>query len=272
MDFSLFAKVLFLGIVEGLTEFLPISSTGHLIILGDIIDYTGDPSSKVFKIVVQLGAILAICWHYRVRLFSAIKNAPNNKTERHFLSLLIVGFLPAAFFGALLHSVIKNYLFHPIVVATALIVGGFIILWVERRAFSPRILAVNDMKFWDAIKVGLMQCLAMCPGVSRSGATIIGGMFLGLSRKTATEFSFFLAIPTMFGATFYDIYKNWDILNSGDFLAFAVGFVASFLAAVLTVNALLKFVANHTYNIFAYYRIAFGGFVLLSMPWIQWAN
>lgn len=272
MDFLLFAKVLFLGIVEGLTEFLPVSSTGHLIILGDIINYTGNSSSKVFKIVVQLGAILAICWHYRARLLNAIQKSPTDKTERHFLSLLIIGFLPAAFLGALFHSMIKNYLFHPIVVATALILGGLIILWVEKRAFSARILSVGEMKFKDAIQVGFMQCLAMCPGVSRSGATIIGGMFLGLSRKTATEFSFFLAIPTMFGATCYDLYKNWNILNTDDFLAFAVGFIASFLAAVLTVKALLKFVSNHTYNMFAYYRIAFGGFVLLSMPWIQWAD
>ena len=269
IDWLLLSQALILGIVEGLTEFFPISSTGHLIIIGNLIGYD-DESSKVFKVVVQLGAILAICWHYRKRLIQAIQESPNNPIERHFVTLLAVGFLPAAITGATLHSLIKNYLFNPITVASALIVGGLIILWVEKRNFSHKINSLEEMNPTDAFKVGWMQCLAMCPGVSRSGATIIGGMFLGLSRKTATEFSFFLAIPTMFGATFYDLYKNWELLNLHDFQVFAVGFVASFVAAVLSVKALLKFISAHNYNLFAYYRIAFGTLVFAILSWVEW--
>ncbi len=271
MDWLLLSQALLLGVVEGLTEFLPVSSTGHLVIIGSLIQYDNE-ASKVFKIVVQLGAILAVCWHYRARLCFALKNAPTSAPERHFLTILFIGFLPAAFTGATLHSYIKNYLFHPIIVATALIVGGFIILWVEKRDFSNKINSLETLSQKDAFKVGWMQCLAMCPGVSRSGATIIGGMFLGLSRKTATEFSFFLAIPTMFGATLYDLYKNWAFLNGGDFQAFALGFVAAFLSAIFSVQALLKFVSTHSYTLFAYYRILFGVLVFLTLPWIEWTR
>ena len=208
MDLILLLKAAFLGTVEGLTEFLPISSTGHLIILGDLIGYN-DETSKVFKIVIQLGAILAVCWDYRARLGKMLRGLGSEPVEQRFASLLIIAFLPAAVLGLMFHSAIKAYLFNPLTVATALIAGGFIILYVERRAYHPRINSIDEMRWPDALKVGFAQALAMIPGTSRSGATIMGGLIFGLSRKTAAEFSFFLAIPTMFGATAYDLYKNW---------------------------------------------------------------
>ncbi|MDR3353210.1 MAG: undecaprenyl-diphosphate phosphatase [Zoogloeaceae bacterium] len=263
MDFLLLLKALLLGIVEGLTEFLPISSTGHLIIAGSLLDYTNQ-QSKVFEIVVQLGAILAVCWHYRVRIGALARGLFTRPAERRFAGLLVIGFLPSAALGVLLHGIIKTYLFNPLTVALALVVGGFLILWIERGQRQPRLSSMEEMRWPDALKVGFAQALAMFPGVSRSGATIMGGMCFGLSRQAATEYSFFLAIPTMFAATFYDVLKNWEWLRLEDLPVFAIGFVAAFLSGLLAVKALLRFVAHHTFVAFAWYRIVFGGIVLLA--------
>jgi undecaprenyl-diphosphatase len=263
MDFSIYLIALLLGIVEGLTEFLPISSTGHLIVIGDLLGYNDD-ASKVFKIVIQFGAILAVCWDYRQRLIDVATGLATQSASRRFVGLLLVGFLPAAVLGVMFHSTIKGVLFNPLTVATALVVGGLVILYLERRAYHPRIAAVDDMRWADALKVGFAQSLAMIPGTSRSGATIMGGLLFGLSRKTAAEFSFFLAIPTMFAATVYDLYKNRALLDAGDLPVFAVGFVAAFFAAMFAVKAFIRFVANHSFVAFAWYRIAFGLVVLAS--------
>jgi len=263
MDYPLLLKALLLGIVEGLTEFLPISSTGHLIIIGDLLGYT-DASSKVFKIVIQLGAILAVCWDYRLRLTQIVVGLPSDGAAQRFAAMLLIGFLPAAVLGVMFHATIKAVLFNPLTVATALIVGGFIILYVEKRAYHPRILSVDEMRWPDALKVGFAQALAMIPGTSRSGATIMGGVIFGLSRKAATEFSFFLAIPTMFAATVYDLYKNWALLRIEDLPVFAVGFVAAFVAAMWAVKSFIRFISNHTFVVFAWYRIVFGVIVLAT--------
>lgn len=272
MDPILLLKALILGVVEGLTEFLPISSTGHLIIVGSLLNYTDD-QSKVFKIVIQLGAILAVCWDFRERIGQALGGLKSDPVQQRFASLLVIGFLPAAVLGLLFHSTIKNYLFNPLTVAVALIAGGVLILYIERKAYHPRLNSIDAMRWPDALKVGFAQAMAMFPGVSRSGATIMGGLIFGLSRKTATEFSFFLAIPTMFAATVYDVYKNWALLRVEDLPVFAVGFVASFVAAMLTVKALLRYVSNHDFTVFAWYRIIFGLLVLLTakMGWVEWA-
>ena len=272
MDTILLLKAAILGIVEGLTEFLPISSTGHLIIVGDLLDYN-DETSKVFKIVIQLGAILAVCWDYRVRLTNMVVGLPSDPAAQRFASLLFIGFLPAAVLGLMFHSTIKALLFNPITVATALIVGGIIILYVEKRAFHPRINSVDEMRWLDALKIGFAQAVAMIPGTSRSGATIMGGLVFGLSRKTATEFSFFLAIPTMFAATAYDLYKNWGLLRADDLPVFAVGFVTSFIAAMWAVKAFIRFISNHTFTVFAWYRIVFGLIVLATSysGMVQWS-
>jgi undecaprenyl-diphosphatase len=271
MDILLLLKALMLGIVEGLTEFLPISSTGHLIIVGDLLDYN-NAQGKVFEIVIQLGAILSVCWYFRARIGKALGGLATEPAQRRFALLLIVGFLPAALLGLALHHLIKTYLFNPVTVAAALIGGGLLMLLIEKRRMPARIQAVDDMRWPDALKVGFAQAIAMFPGVSRSGATIMGGMLFGLSRQTATEFSFFLAIPTMFAATFYDVAKNWHLLRLDDLPVFAVGFIAAFLSGLVTVKALLRFVAHHTFVGFAWYRIAFGGVVLLT-AWtgiVQW--
>ncbi|MFC5301929.1 undecaprenyl-diphosphate phosphatase [Azospira restricta] len=273
MDLILLLKALLLGVVEGLTEFLPVSSTGHLIIVGDLIGYN-DETSKVFKIVIQLAAILAVCWDYRERLTRVAAGLGSDPAARRFVGLLVVGFLPAAVLGFLFHSTIKSVLFNPITVATALIVGGLIILYLEKRAYHPRIAAVDAMRWPDALKVGFAQALAMIPGTSRSGATIMGGLFFGLSRTTAAEFSFFLAIPTMLAATVYDVYKNWALLRADDLPVFAVGFVASFVTAMWAVRGFIRFVSNHTFIAFAWYRIVFGVIVLAS-AWtgaVSWSH
>lgn len=256
-------KALILGTVEGLTEFLPISSTGHLIILGELLGYN-DASSKVFKVVIQLGAILAVCWDYRQRLTGMVLGLRNAPSERHFAGLLLVGFLPAAVLGFLFHSTIKALLFNPITVASALIVGGCIILYLEKCAYHPHTNSVNEMRWIDALKVGFAQALAMIPGTSRSGATIMGGLVFGLSRKAATEFSFFLAIPTMFAATVYDLYKNWGLLSLDDLPVFVVGFTAAFLSAMWAVKRFIRFVSSHTFAVFAWYRIVLGIVVLAT--------
>ena len=261
VDFILLFKALILGIVEGLTEFLPVSSTGHLIIVGDALNFN-DERGKVFEIAIQLAAILAVCWDYRARIARVAGGLASDATQQRFVLHLLVAFLPAAVLGLLFHSAIKAYLFNPVTVACALIVGGLVILYIEKRAYHPRFEAVDDMSWKQALKIGFAQSIAMFPGVSRAGATIMGGVVFGLSRKAATEFSFFLAIPTMFAATFYDVYKNWHLLHASDLPLFAVGFVASFIAAMLAVKALLHFVSNHTFIPFAWYRIVLGLLVL----------
>ena len=273
MDFPLLLVALVLGIIEGLTEFLPVSSTGHLIIFGDLLGYTDD-TSKVFKIVIQLAAILAVCWDYRERLIKVASGLRTEPSAQRFVGMLFVAFLPAALLGLMFHSKIKALLFNPITVATALVVGGLIILYVEKRAYKPRIMEVEQMRWSDAVKVGFAQALAMIPGTSRSGSTIMGGLIFGLSRKAATEFSFFLAIPTMFAATAYDLYKNWTLLRVEDLPVFAVGFVASFVAAMWAVKSFIRFISNHTFIIFAWYRIAFGLFVLATwyFGWVEWSE
>ncbi|HRA81090.1 MAG TPA: undecaprenyl-diphosphate phosphatase [Thauera sp.] len=273
MDLSLLLVALVLGIIEGLTEFLPVSSTGHLIIFGDLLGYTDD-TSKVFKIVIQLAAILAVCWDYRERLIKVASGLRTEPSAQRFVGLLFIAFLPAAVLGLMFHSKIKALLFNPITVATALVVGGLIILYVEKRAYKPRILEVEQMRWTDAVKVGFAQALAMIPGTSRSGSTIMGGLVFGLSRKAATEFSFFLAIPTMFAATAYDLYKNWAMLRLEDLPVFAVGFIATFISAMWAVKSFIKFISNHTFIVFAWYRIAFGLFVLATwyFGWVQWSE
>lgn len=261
MDISTLIKALVLGIVEGLTEFLPVSSTGHLIIVGDLLNFNDD-TGKVFEIVIQLAAILAVCWAYRLKLVeltTGVMGRPRNRLASHFVLMIVVAFLPAAILGALLHSTIKNVLFNPLVVAGALIVGGLIILIVERpNRYNPRQAGIDDISAGDALKIGLAQAVAMIPGVSRSGATIIGGVIFGMSRAAATEFSFFLAIPTMLGATVLDVYKNWGAFQASDLPVFAVGCIAAFVSAMWTVRFLLRFISSHTFVPFAYYRIVFG--------------
>ncbi|NMG67840.1 undecaprenyl-diphosphate phosphatase [Azoarcus indigens] len=273
MDVQLLLTALLLGIVEGLTEFLPISSTGHLIIVGDLLGYN-DEASTVFKIVIQFAAILAVCWEYRERLIKVAVGLPREREAQRFVGLLFLGFLPAAVLGLMFHSVIKTVLFNPLTVATALVVGGLIILYVEKRAYRPRIDAVEKMGWADAVKIGFAQALAMIPGTSRSGSTIMGGLIFGLSRKTAAEFSFFLAIPTMFAATVYDLYKNWGLLHAQDLPVFAIGFVASFLSAMVAVKTFIRFISNHTFIGFAWYRIVFGLIVLASWQFglVDWSE
>jgi undecaprenyl-diphosphatase len=269
----LILSALILGLIEGLTEFLPVSSTGHLIIAGQLLGFNDD-KGKVFEIAIQLAAIFAVVWEYRHRLGHVLVSMTRDKTSQRFALNLIVAFLPAAVIGFFFIKQIKHYLFNATVVAVALIVGGLLILWAERRKHMVRVLEVEDMRWQDALKVGFAQALAIIPGTSRSGATIIGGLFFGLSRKAATEFSFFLAIPTMFAATLYDVYKNWDLFSLADLPVFAVGAAASFVSAFLCVRWLLRFVSSHDFSIFAWYRIAFGIIVLLTSytGLVHWAK
>ncbi len=262
MDLLLLIKAVVLGLVEGLTEFLPVSSTGHLIIVGDVLHFN-DEIGKAFEIVIQLGAILAICWEYRQRLVQVVGGISREAGAQRFIVNLFIAFLPVAVFGLLFNKAIKAHLFQPFTVAIAFIVGGLIIAWVEKgRRYAPRIHSVDDMRWGDALKIGLAQVLALIPGTSRSGATIIGGMIFGLSRQAATEFSFFLAVPVMFAASFYDLYKHWDLMNGQELGVFAVGFVTAFASAFIATKALIKFVARHTFMVFAWYRIVFGAILL----------
>ena len=272
MDIVLLLKAAIMGIVEGLTEFLPISSTGHLILTGALLGFD-DERAKVFDIAIQSGAILAVIIVYWAKIRATIVNLPSSRRAQRFAANVFIGFLPAGIIGFTVYKAIKTYLFNPPVVAGAFIVGGFIILWVEKMAKPVvRIHDIDDMSGLDALKVGLVQCLGMIPGTSRSGATIIGGMMLGLSRKVAAEFSFFLAIPTLVGATVYSLYKERALLSMADLPLFGVGFVVSFIAAWLCIRWLLKFIATHDFVGFAYYRIAFG-LVVLATAWtgsVQW--
>ena len=263
MDPVLLFKALILGIVEGLTEFLPVSSTGHLILVGDLLNFNSE-REKVFMIAIQLGAILAVCWEYRQKITDVVVGIGSDKSAQRFVLNLFIAFMPAAILGLLFIDVIKQYLFNPLSVATALVIGGIVILWAERRDHKIEVEQVDDMDWKHALKVGCAQCLALIPGTSRSGATIIGGLLFGLSRKAAAEFSFFLAIPIMFAATFYDVYKNRAILEFNDIGMFAVGFVAAFFSALIAVRGLIRFISNHDFTWFAYYRIIFGCIILLT--------
>ncbi len=256
-----------LGVVEGLTEFLPVSSTGHLIVAGSLLGYTGD-RAKLFEIVIQAGAILAVCWEYRAKLLKVAGGIFNDRAAQRFVLNLFVAFLPAAVLGLAFSKAIKANLFAPVPVASAFIIGALVILWAERRQrrnpSTVRINSVDAIRWTDALKIGCAQALALIPGTSRSGATIIGGMLFGLSRTAATEFSFFLAIPTLFAATLYELVKNRELLAGGDLSMIAVGFVVAFVSAFFVVRWLLRYVAHHDFVPFAWYRIAFGVAILAT--------
>jgi undecaprenyl-diphosphatase len=245
---------LILGVVEGITEFLPISSTGHLIVAADLIGATGE-RWNVFNIAIQTGAMLAVVWEYRARFF---------KVDVTLYRNLIVAFMPAAVLGLLFSRYIKSYLFHAVPVALAFIIGGFVILWVERKPRPARVETAEAMTWVDALKVGIAQCFALIPGTSRSGATIIGGMLFGLSRKAATEFSFFLAVPTLVAAGAYDLWKNRALFSADDIGMFSVGFIAAFISAFVVIRWLIRYVATHDFKPFAWYRIVFGAVVLAT--------
>ncbi|MGZ5118591.1 MAG: undecaprenyl-diphosphate phosphatase [Burkholderiales bacterium] len=263
MDVVLLLKALVLGVVEGLTEFLPVSSTGHLIIAGQLLG-VHDEKGKVFEIAIQTGAMLAVVWEYRARFARAVTGLGSDPVAQRFVLNLIVAFIPAAVLGLLFGKFIKAHLFHAIPVALAFIVGGIIILWVERRPRRAVIEHVDQMTWKDALKVGIAQAFALIPGTSRSGATIIGGMLFGLSRRAATEFSFFLAVPTLIAAGAYDLFKHRDLLSTADVPVFGVGFVAAFVSAFVCVRWLIRYVATHDFTIFAWYRIVFGVIVLAT--------
>ncbi|KPK07708.1 MAG: UDP pyrophosphate phosphatase [Betaproteobacteria bacterium SG8_39] len=274
MDASLLSALI-LGIVEGLTEFLPISSTGHLILVGDLLGFN-DERGKVFNVVIQTGAMLAIIWEYRRRFGHALVSVLRERAAQRFWLHLAVAFAPAAVLGLAFGGAIKRLLFKPVPVALAFIVGGLVILWVERRAHRaqpPRVDAVDQMTWRDALLVGIAQSFALIPGTSRSGSTIIGGMIFGLSRRAATEFSFFLAVPTLVAAGAYDFYKNRALFVADDLGLFAVGSAAAFVSAFTVVRWLIRYVANHDFRPFAWYRIAFGAIVLATAysGWVDWS-
>jgi undecaprenyl-diphosphatase len=263
MDIIFWIKVLILGAVEGFTEFLPISSTGHLIIAGQLLGFN-DERGKIFEIVIQTGAMLAIVWEYRVKFAGLMTGITHDRKAQQFVMNLAIAFMPAAILGLAFNKYIKAVLFKPVPVAIAFIVGGIIILWAERRTHTVVVQAVDDMSWKDALKVGCAQAFALIPGTSRSGATIIGGLLFGLSRRAATEFSFFLAVPTLIAAGGYDLFKNRALFDAGDIGMFAVGMTVSFASAFLCVRWLLRYIASHDFTLFAWYRIVFGLLVLLT--------
>ena len=276
MELTLIIQVLIMGIVEGLTEFLPISSTGHLILAGSLLNFTGE-KVKVFEIVIQAGAMLAVCWEYRVKIARVVLDFNRDIAAKRFVVNLLVAFLPAVVLGLAFGKAIKAHLFKPIPVALAFIIGAFIIIWIEkrqRRIMYSRVDSVDDMSVMDALKVGLAQCFALIPGTSRSGATIIGAMAFGLSRRAATEFSFFLAIPTLFGATVYSLYKERALLSASDLPMFGLGALSAFVSAFLCVRWLLRYISSHDFMIFAWYRIIFGVLILITAytGWVDWAE
>lgn len=272
MDFWTAVQALILGVVEGLTEFLPISSTGHQIIVADLLNFGGE-REKAFNIIIQLGAILAVVWEFRRKILDVVTGLPTQRNAQRFTVNLLIAFMPAVVLGVIFAGLIHKYLFNPITVATALVVGGIIMLWAERREHTVHAETVDEITWKDALKVGFAQCLAMIPGTSRSGSTIIGGLLFGLSRKTATEFSFFLAMPTMVGAAVYSGYKYRDLFQAADLPVFAIGFVTAFIFAMIAVKGLLKFIASHSYAAFAWYRIVFGLLILATWQfgWVDWA-
>jgi undecaprenyl-diphosphatase len=262
MDNLLLLKAAILGIVEGLTEFLPISSTGHLIVVGSLLDFN-DERGKLFEIVIQSAAILAVMWEYRAKLGSVVSGLiQKQEAAQRFVFNVFIAFLPLALIGLAFGKQIKTALFNPITVAVTSIVGALFILWAEKRKHIVSVESVDDLNWKDALKVGCAQALALIPGTSRSGATIIGGLFFGLSRKAATEFTFFLAMPTLIAATVYELYKERALLSSDDLGMWAVGFIASFISAFLCVRWLLRYISSHDFTVFAWYRIAFGLIVL----------
>jgi len=268
MDIVLAFKALIMGLVEGFTEFLPISSTGHLILAEHLLGFQGmEEKMKVFEIVIQAGAIFAVCWEYRARIAAVLTGLGDPKQQRFALNV-VIAFLPAAVLGVLFNKAIKAKLFAPVPVALAFIIGALVILWVEKRAQansgSARINSVDEITPADALKIGIAQAFALIPGTSRSGATIMGSMIFGLSRKVATEFSFFLAIPTLLGATVYSLYKERALLSGADLPLFSIGTVAAFVSAFLCVRWLLRYISSHTFTAFAWYRIAFGLLVLIT--------
>lgn len=265
MELPLYVKAILMGLVEGLTEFLPVSSTGHLILFGDAIKFNS-ASASVFDVVIQMGAIAAVLIAYFRRFSHVAVSFFKEKQSQNFIWLLLLAFLPAAIFGALLHSAIKEHLFNPTVVAYSLIIGGVIMLAIDRLPLKIKVSDVDSMSFMDAIKIGFYQCLAMIPGVSRSGATIIGGMVSGLDKKTAAEFSFFLAVPTLSAAALYDLYKSWSQLTVDDLGLMAVGFVSSFVFAMLVVTYFIKLIVRFGFMPFALYRIVLGAVILWLIP------
>lgn len=274
MDWIVTCKALILGIVEGLTEFLPVSSTGHLIVAGSVLNFDGE-FEKTFDVVIQLGAILAVCWEFRRKIGAVVTGLPTRPDARRFALNVVVATIPAVVLGLLFEKSIKSVLFSPVPVAFALVAGGLIILWVEgrRRAGAgagagnapppARVNSLDDISLLDALKVGCAQCCALIPGMSRSGSTIIGGMLFGIERRVATEFSFFLAIPIIFGATVYELHKTWQTLSVDWLGLFGVGFVAAFISAFACVRWLLRYISSHDFTAFAWYRIAFGLVILL---------
>jgi undecaprenyl-diphosphatase len=273
MDLILLLKAAILGVVEGLTEFLPISSTGHLIVAGSLLNFN-DERGKLFLIVIQSAAIAAVMWEYRAKIFNIINGLKNkDAAAQRFVFNVFIAFLPLAILGMLFGKHIKAALFNPITVAVTSIVGAIFILWAEKRRHVVSVETADDLNWKDALKVGFAQALALIPGTSRSGATIIGGLFFGLSRKAATEFTFFLAMPTLIGATIYELYKERALLNSADLDMWVVGAVSSFVSAFLCVRWLLRYISTHDFTIFAWYRIAFGLIVLVTYytGWVEWS-
>jgi undecaprenyl-diphosphatase len=280
MDILLAIKAIIMGLVEGFTEFLPISSTGHLILAGSLLDFTGE-KVKVFEIAIQAGAMLAVMWEYRERIARVLSGMFTERRQQKFVINLIVAFLPAALLGLVFAKAIKAELFKPVPVALAFIIGGLVILWVERKPKGAqtglpmhRVETVDEMTVLDALKIGCAQAFALIPGTSRSGATIIGGMLFGLSRKAATEFSFFLAIPTLLAATVYSVYKERALLSVADLPMFGIGGLAAFVSAFLCVRWLLRYISSHDFTIFAWYRIVFGVIVLITAHYglVNWAE
>ncbi|SIS21371.1 Undecaprenyl-diphosphatase [Aquipseudomonas alcaligenes] len=273
MDLWTALQAVILGVVEGLTEFLPISSTGHQIVVADLLGFGGE-RAMAFNIIIQLGAILAVMWEYRRKILITVFNVPRQREAQRFTANLLIAFLPAVVIGVAFADLIHDYLFNAITVAAALIIGGLVMLWAERRQHEVTVEEVDDMTWKEALKIGFAQCLAMIPGTSRSASTIIGGLLFGLSRRAATEFSFFLAMPTMVGAAVYSGYKYRELFQPGDLPVFALGFVVSFIFAMIAVRALLKFIANHSYAVFAWYRIGFGLLILATWQFglIDWSS
>jgi undecaprenyl-diphosphatase len=263
MDAVLLLKAAIMGIVEGLTEFLPISSTGHLILAGDLLDFNNE-KGKAFEIVIQTGAMGAIVWEYRTKFWNVLARLGSDRGAQRFVANLAVAFVPAALLGLAFGGVIKSHLFRPIPVALVFILGALLILWAERRKHIIRVGSVDNMTWLDALKVGCAQCLALIPGTSRSGATIIGGLLFGLSRKAATEFSFFLAVPTLLSAGGYQLYNERAALTPPDLGWFGVGSAAAFISAFLCVRWLLRYISSHDFSVFAWYRIAFGIVIIIT--------
>ena len=280
MDIVLFLKAAVMGIVEGLTEFLPISSTGHLILANALMDFGGSAGAekaKVFEIAIQTGAIFAVILVYLQRIKDTVTGLRTDPVAQRFALNVIIGFLPAVVMGLMLGKLVKEHLFTPTVVATTFIIGGFFIMLAAKltaRYQTSRVESMDDMTPLDALKVGLVQCLALVPGTSRSGATIIGGMLMGLSRKTATDYSFFLGIPTLVGAGAYSLYKERALLSLADLPLFLTGLVFAFLSAWVCVRWLIRYVSSHNFMPFAWYRIAFGLLILVTshLGWITWAE